>query len=128
MSHVFCLSVLVIWGVNYLYIRMVKGSLSIETTWSHILMHLLEAIHSWDCLFIACWEVSPWTVAHPPLRRSRRFSMPALRIWLWIYPLGILWRLNVAHLMLSWKLLGMYSLEACTYFLTISLFYVLLNN
>jgi len=32
-SHIFCLNILVIWGVHYRYMPMVKSTLDIEATW-----------------------------------------------------------------------------------------------
>jgi hypothetical protein len=57
-----------------------------------------QVIHSWEILPITCWDISPWRDTYIPWRRSRRFSLTTLRIWLWIYPLGNLCRLDLAPL------------------------------
>jgi len=61
-------------------------------------MHLLWVVHSWELLFISCWDASPWRTTRPFWRIYSMFLFPTLRIWLWIYPLGGLWRLDVAPL------------------------------
>jgi len=52
---------------------------------AHAFMHLLRGVH-------------PLRGTHPPWKRSRRLSLPTLWNFLWVYPLGGLWRLEVSPL------------------------------